>query len=583
VPFVTSNATGATSPACYTIDALASIAFDSLSSDSALCPLGIVAPFSLSLLMPGGLDSSHSFLSHASELLHGAAEVVSTTEGIDPDDAAALISAAVANANSAYTAVPHALSLRMAAFPSDTNAALQSYGALDDSTSPTSASSTSTDGGRSSSTTKLLLLLFLLLGFFPLLLSHFVPQRVAVLVDQFAMNHDVLPGTFVKKRPTRLGATLTWSFLCTSALAAVLLSTEPNIQHATELLPPSVFPAAGTAKGSWQITLRVFTGESDALLDSWCDESLTKLLSQESGFSSHFDVIAQRRPGHCAIKADCASCSMKINALVAFSLPAGAQMMDWEIWVNAAAPTGWTRRYGVLTQLPGQRLMDAATELQFSSMESYYADLRSRSKNKHTLSGFEIDFASRVQLAPQSASAFTAASSVKLQFRFTKSDVILQTRVTDKQSPLQILTVVASSIVSLFSLFGIAFAVTEKHVLRRLGISSGEVVHGGQVQQQEQRQRQQGETEVEPWKAEEKNNDAPSKQGRGTEGKAFSEVDKAGSMRGGGSDGGNIQPQLPNSTGAGDDQVLRIHADETAADLAYAIGSPSGQATVTDM
>lgn len=62
-----------------------------------------------------------------------------------------------------------------------------------------------------------------------------------------------------------------------------------------------------------------------------------------------------------------------------------------------------------------------------------------------------------------------------IAFALQKSDVVLESRLSDKQSLLQLLAVIASTVVSLFSIFAIAFRITERHVLGPLGWTPGHV------------------------------------------------------------------------------------------------------------
>jgi hypothetical protein len=169
------------------------------------------------------------------------------------------------------------------------------------------------------------------------------------------------------------------------------------------------------------------------------------------------------------------------TGVTAFQLPYSAQLIEWELWVHSAVPATWTRRYGVLTQLPGGRLLDAESELRFSVMESYYADERSAAfapgvaAADRKRSGFELNFLSLSSVRPQLADSFSSRSTVAVAFALQKSDVVLRTQLSDRQSILQLLAVIASTTVSLFSIFAIGFRLTEHHLLGRLGWSSGPV------------------------------------------------------------------------------------------------------------
>jgi hypothetical protein len=127
-------------------------------------------------------------------------------------------------------------------------------------------------------------------------------------------------------------------------------------------------------------------------------------------------------------------------------------------------------------------------------MESYFNDERTPAFNKDARSGasarrsgFEISFLSFAVVEPQSAAAFTASSTVTVSFSLQKSDVILHTRLSDKQTPLQLLTLIASAVVSLFSMFALAFRVLESQLIKGCGLSSGEVLPAEEDEQRKTR------------------------------------------------------------------------------------------------
>jgi hypothetical protein len=90
-------------------------------------------------------------------------------------------------------------------------------------------------------------------------------------------------------------------------------------------------------------------------------------------------------------------------------------------------------------------------------------------------SGFELNFLSYSSVREQPAETLSGASTVTVAFALQKSDVVLQTALVDKQTLLQLLAVVVSTTVSLFSVFAIGFRMAEHHLLRRMGWSAGPV------------------------------------------------------------------------------------------------------------
>ena len=369
----------------------------------------------------------------------------------------------------------------MAAAGSD--ATLSSFGATgaasDSTVSRGAASSAFT---LSSAATAGLMVALLVVAFAPLVAYRFVPARAAVMLDQFSLAHKTGVGAFVSNTPTQLGAMVTWSFLCVALLVAILLGLQDNTARTTELLPPSAAPMAGTAAASWQITLRAYTGEDSTAMAAWCRSDNGNLLSRQSGFSASFTLRAEPQGQSCAVTADCTECSLSALTSVAFSFPYSAQLIEWELWVNGAQPQSWARRYGILTQMAAAgRLLAAESELRFSVMESYYSDERSAAfapgiaAADKQRSGFELNFLSYSAVRDQPPNTLSAVSTVTVAFAMQKSDVVLQTALSDKQTMLQLLAVILSAIVSLFSIFAIGFRLAEHHLLRRLGWTSGPV------------------------------------------------------------------------------------------------------------
>ena len=115
-------------------------------------------------------------------------------------------------------------------------------------------------------------------------------------------------------------------------------------------------------------------------------------------------------------------------------------------------------------------MLAAESELRFSLIESYFTDTRSQAKQEFITSdrsGYELDFDSYQVVTPQDPTAITSASTVRVSFVFTKADVVFVTKTSDLLSPLQILTGILSTVVSLFSVFAIIFSLSESYVLRR--------------------------------------------------------------------------------------------------------------------
>ena len=494
--YVTAAAGSTSSLACQIVaDCLTALTLADQSSTSAsgsgsgsptmssFCPLAASAPILLSSLLPGGLAQMRAYLQRAERLLQTNASVGS--------NATVVSAAALASVYASYSPLRFSESLRMAAFGSD--ATLARFGATGlvaaEGRDPFAVASVHTEV-LSAAGYAAIISSFLLLAFVPLLLYRFLPRRAVLILDQFSLAHRIRIGEAVKKVPTQFGAMVTWSFLWVAALVAILLATQTNTVSTVELLPPSALSSqAGTAVADWEITLRVHTGETVSELGSWCNNAASgSLLSQQTGFSSAFTLATSAATaGSCSLAADCLDCGLSASSgLASFTFPSSAQLIEWELWVNSAQPDAWTRRYGVLTQLPG-RLIDAQSSLEFSALESYFSDERSSSFNKGVRSGadaqrsgFELSFLSFSVVEPQSAATFTASSTVAVTFSLQRSDVLLRTRLSDKQTLLQLVTLIASSVVSLFSIFAIAFRLTEAHLIKRCGLSPGEI-HSGEA------------------------------------------------------------------------------------------------------
>ena len=153
--------------------------------------------------------------------------------------------------------------------------------------------------------------------------------------------------------------------------------------------------------------------------------------------------------------------------------PYSAQFVEWEVWTSSAAQGSWSRRYGILQQRSGE-LLDADGTLQFSLIEAFYTDERGTAPISR--SGFELEFTQYTTVQPQPQSTFTGASAVRVSLSFLKSDVLFQTSVSSKLNPLQLASVILSTVAALFSAFAILFTLSESWLLHRwLRVSSGVV------------------------------------------------------------------------------------------------------------
>ena len=362
--------------------------------------------------------------------------------------------------SSFYSPLRTCSSLRLAAFQSDT--VLMAASATANTPSNLTQSSANTLSG----TSIVVMIVLLSVAFVPWFIYRKVPASLADYVDQFSYNHKPETGEPILVYPTQFGSAMTWSFLCVGTMVAVLLATAPNTQLTTGIVPPSSNPLAGTARGDFEITLRVHSGKATVAAQCSTGSQAGFRLTSQAGFSASYNqrVIASGSGSSCSVATDCLGCGLSgVSAIVGFTFPYDAQLIEWEVWVNSASPGGWSRRYGVLQQLPNQ-LLDAHGQLQFSLMESYYANEQAGSV---TQSGYENEYSQYFTVTAQSLDTFSSQSRVQVDFLFTKSDVLFQSTVSNKLSTLQILTVMLSALGSLFSGFAILFALLERYVLKR--------------------------------------------------------------------------------------------------------------------
>jgi len=319
----------------------------------------------------------------------------------------------------------------------------------------------------------ILLITLLSAAVLPLLMYRKVPAKIAQRFDRFSFAHSTDIDASPKLYPTQLGAALTWAFLCSSILVVVLLATASNVQTINGVVPPSSIENAGTAVANFEFTLRAHS--SAATVAAYCNATAGTTtsssgpagysISAQTGFSSRMQLqLTATGSGSCGLTANCLGCGLTSSApQISFQLPFDAQLVEWEVWVSRASPSGWTRNYGLLQQQPDQ-LLDAEGQLQMQLMESYYSDDTASGSIE---SGFEMSYVGYEQLVAQSPANYSAAASVTVQFLFSRSDVVFQSVVSSKQSVLQQLTVILSAVSSLFAGFAIAFGLLEGHLFKQ--------------------------------------------------------------------------------------------------------------------
>jgi hypothetical protein len=355
-----------------------------------------------------------------------------------------------------YAPLRSSASLRLAAFQTD--AVLSAASATGSTPNVLSQS----DANTLTTASIPLIVALVVVAFVPWLLYRKVPATIARYTDQFNTYHKGEMGKDIPPHPTQFGTVVSWSFLCIGVLVGVLLGTAPNTQITKGIVPPSEISTAGLAAANFQLTMRAHSGQASVASSCGASSSGSSLTSQ-TGFVGSYTVRAEPSSSGsaCNIAADCIGCGLTgAVSSVGFTFPYDAQLIEYEVWVNSASPGAWSRRYGVLQQLPGQ-LLDAEGRLLFSLSASYYTD------NLLDTSGFELEYQQYQTISPQSLDTFNGQSRIRVEIVFTKSDVIYQTIVSSKLSTLQSLIVILSALGSLFSGFALLFAYVEKYILKR--------------------------------------------------------------------------------------------------------------------
>jgi hypothetical protein len=334
-------------------------------------------------------------------------------------------------------------------------------------------------------------------AFLPWLFYRRVPARVAAYADRFSTMHKPSIGETFRVYPTQFGAVVSWSFVCISAVLALLLLGVPNTITTDAILPTFSSSLTGTAHADIAVTFRAFsTSAADSPLScpSSAATSATSAtsataataatpaaggyqLASQSGFSTLF--VSRTHPSanvSCSLALDCIGCGLAARtATMQLDFPFDTQLIEWEVSIPDSSASGPRRLYGILQQQQGQ-LLDAHSELQFAIMESYRVDERESDPSRRVRSGFGVDYQGYVTRATQPAETYNRQARVQVDLVFQAADVIFQQTVTSKLSPLQLVSMVGSAVASLFAAFGVAFAVLEGTALRKwLRWSSGEV------------------------------------------------------------------------------------------------------------
>jgi hypothetical protein len=366
-----------------------------------------------------------------------------------------------------------ASSLRASAFPDD--AATAGTGDANQSSTP------SDDSAISAAVMQIVLILLILLLVLQLSLYRFYPASVALWLDGFSWKNPAPVGGAMKRLPTQFGAAFTVAFALSGLLLALYLGSAPNVQRVTTLLPPSTVARAGSATADLEITVRAFIGAASIAAGLCADTdtraaSSTQLLSGSSGFSKSFHIRTSSvsTSGACHLAASCVGCTLLgSSSSVSLRFPFSAQLLEWEVQLSGAAPASAARRYGVLTQQPGQ-MIDAQGEIAFSVTEGFYTD--SSHSAGITGSGYELDFSAYRRIEAQSLSDFSSASQVRLTISFSKSPVVMDTSVTRRLSLLQVLASVLSAVISLLGLFAFVFSLLVGYVFPSMRLVTGHVV-----------------------------------------------------------------------------------------------------------
>jgi len=410
-----------------------------------------------------------------------------------------------------YAPVRGGPSLRLLAAPSDPTLLLAAAFNVSEGASSLSHSSFDPTGALVLSSTMEILMICLLVGSaIPLLLYRFIPKRVVPPLDVFSQAHKLMPGGLKVNSPTQYGAAFSLCFVLVALFVALQLGTQSNATMTSTLQPASANNNTGSARGAWQISVRAFgapSADGSALsnaLDQWCVDGLGAPLST-TGFDGTPSLRYSIQSGACVLLIDCLDCGMGGVGSFSITVPAAAQLLEWEVWSTGAVPGSWSRFYGVASPSAGE-LLDAASTLRFSAMEAYFLDTRDAESITYCTdpdshftgvtcslptassgSGFELSFSDWETEQVQEPSLLTASSTVTLRFLFNKQDVVYQTSVSSKQSVFQILSSVLATVVSLLSVFAVVFALSERHVLRRLKLPSGLVDTKVHIMSDEQR------------------------------------------------------------------------------------------------
>jgi hypothetical protein len=317
-------------------------------------------------------------------------------------------------------------------------------------------------------------------AFLPWLFYRRIPARIAAYADRFSAMHKAKIGETFRVYPTQFGSAVTWSFLCISAVLALLLLGVPNTLTTDAILPTFSSSLASTATADISVTLRAFsTSATDAAQScpSSAQAAAGYRLSSQQGFSSPFNIRTHPVDNvSCGLALDCIGCGLSARtAMLQLDFPFDAQLIEWEVVIPDGLSGGPRRLYGIIQQQQGQ-LLDAHGELQFTTMESYRVDERVSDPDKRVHSGFGVDYQGYVTRVAQSTETYNREARVRVDFVFQSADVIFQQTVTSKLSPLQLVSMIASAVASLFAAFGVAFAVLEGTALKKwLHWNSGEV------------------------------------------------------------------------------------------------------------
>jgi hypothetical protein len=347
-----------------------------------------------------------------------------------------------------------------------------------------------------------------------LLLVKVIPGTFATTIDVFGLDHSWRQGQAVRCTKTQWGGTMTLAFLPV-AICLIYALERSNVPVSSDALVPissltsnanpscrtvrartfeiSVgFHSSGSAVGGAASLLNGTTASAECI--SWVASPGVKgeLVAEAAKSPPPSDTLTKYQGtwltypqgGSCSsLRLICKGCQIAAGSSIEFTLPWTAALVEWQVYVSSAEMLRGTR---LTSLIAADTSRDASTardlqplplksSLQFaitpstlidetvdvkSISASTAADYRSCGGKGAESAGYEVSYSS--ELAASTETAVQSAGKISVAFEFDVAATLYARTLAFKQSELQLVSAIASALLSLLALWRALFKQSER-------------------------------------------------------------------------------------------------------------------------